>query len=51
VKLYSRYCEPFATKKMRPDRLAQGVKMPVLLRRNLGNLIGNRFITDIADIA
>jgi hypothetical protein len=30
---------------------ASRIKKPVLLRRNLGNLIGNRFITDIADIA
>jgi hypothetical protein len=30
VKLYSGYCEPFATKQMRPDRLARRVKTPVL---------------------
>jgi hypothetical protein len=30
VKLYSEYCEPFATKQMRPDRLARRVKTPVL---------------------
>ena len=26
VKLYSEYCEPFATQQMRPDRLARRVK-------------------------
>src|SRR5512138_2445658 len=26
VKLYSEYCEPFATEQMRPDRLARRVK-------------------------
>jgi hypothetical protein len=31
VKLYSEYCEPFATKQMRPDRLARRVKTPVLV--------------------
>src|SRR5512135_2519545 len=31
VKLYSDYCEPFATKQMRPDRLARRVKTPVLV--------------------
>jgi hypothetical protein len=30
VKLYSEYCEPFATKQMRPDRLARRVKTQVL---------------------
>jgi hypothetical protein len=30
VKLYSEYCEPFATKQMWPDRLARRVKTPVL---------------------
>jgi hypothetical protein len=29
VKLYSEYCEPFATKQMRPDRLARRVKTPL----------------------
>jgi hypothetical protein len=31
VKLYSEYCEPFATKQMRPDRLARRVKTPFLV--------------------
>jgi hypothetical protein len=31
VKLYSEYCEPFATKQMRPDRLARRVKTQVLV--------------------
>jgi hypothetical protein len=30
VKLYSEYCEPFATKQTRPDRVARRVKTPVL---------------------
>jgi hypothetical protein len=30
VKLYCEYCEPFATKQMRPDRLARRVKTPDL---------------------
>jgi hypothetical protein len=30
VKLYSEYCEPVATKQMRPDRLARRVKTPLL---------------------
>jgi hypothetical protein len=29
VKLYSEYCEPLATKQMRPDRLARRVKTRV----------------------
>jgi len=29
VKLYSEYCEPFATKQMRPNRLARRVKTPL----------------------
>jgi hypothetical protein len=33
VKLYSEYCEPFATTQMRPDRLARRVKTPVLVLR------------------
>jgi hypothetical protein len=28
-KLYSGYCEPFATKQIRPDRLARRVKTPL----------------------
>jgi len=31
VKLYSEYCEPFATKQMRPNRLARRVKTPILV--------------------
>jgi len=31
VKLYSEYCELFATKQMRPDRLARRVKTPFLV--------------------
>jgi len=38
VKLYSEYCEPFATKQMRPHRLARRVETPILvfsvLKRN-----------------
>ncbi len=31
MKLYSEYREPFATKQMRPDRLARRVKTPLLV--------------------
>jgi hypothetical protein len=31
VKLYSEYCEPFATKQLLLDRLAQRVKTPFLV--------------------
>jgi len=31
VKPNSEYCEPFATKQMRPERLARKVKTPVLV--------------------
>jgi hypothetical protein len=37
VKLYSEYSEPFATKQMRPDRLARRVKTPVLAFYSLRN--------------
>jgi hypothetical protein len=51
VKLYSWYCEPFATQQMRPDRLARRAKMPVFLRGILKSPESHQKAGDLSDLA